>query len=248
MKKILITFLFTVTICLPSKLSAQEKEASTVIMNKVMNELKKPANSVDKAGEPNIKTIQPDGSWKGIAYKDKTIAGWLPAKHLINLETLIQAYIEKTSRYYGDEKLFGQISGAFQYWYDIDPKSNNWWHNEIATPQALGEMLILMRYGKKQLSPELEHQLIERMKRGDIAKQTGANKTDIALHIFYRALLTNDNDLLKFSVDQLFEPIKLVYYKEGIQYDYAYLQHGPQLQISSYGLVFITGVLKMAIS
>ena len=92
----------------------------------------------------------------------------------------------------------------------------------------------------------LELDLMERMKRGDPEKQTGANKTDIALHYFYRALLSNDHALLANSVQQLFDPIKLVSGKEGLQYDYAYLQHGPQLQISSYGAVFINGVLKLA--
>jgi len=246
MKKLLISYLFILTISLPLAAVAQQTEEAKTIMDRVMNDLKNPTKSINAAAELSIKTIQPNGSWKDISYNDKTIAGWLPKEHLTNLANLVQTYTEKTSPNYGDEKLLGQITKAFQYWYDKDPKSKNWWHNEIATPQALGEMLIMMRYGKQPLNPKLEQKLIERMKRGDISKQAGANKTDIALHYFYRALLTNDDTLLKFSITQLFEPIKIVSNKEGIQVDYSYLQHGPQLQISSYGLVFITGVMKMA--
>lgn len=246
MKKPAISCLLFLLICLPFILQAQQPETIKIIMDRVMNDLKKPAKSVDAAAETNLKNIQPDGSWKGIDYQNKEISLWQPARHLANLETLIQAYVGKESRYYGDEKLLNLIAKSFQYWYESDPKSNNWWHNEIATPQALGEMLILMRYGKQPLAAQLEQKLLVRMNRGDINKQTGANKADVALHYFYRALLTNNQELLQLSVAELFEPIQLVYQKEGIQYDFSYLQHGPQLQISSYGLVFIIGVLKMA--
>ena len=247
MKKLLIAFLFTLSIIYwPGTVHAQQTKVTQMIMDRITNDLKRPVKSVDNAAALNSKTMQPDGSWKNIPYQDKEITKWQPNKHLVNLESMIQAYINKESRYFADEKLFEQISHAFQYWYQVDPKSNNWWHNEIATPQALGEMLIMMRNGKKQLDARLEQQLIERMKRGDLAKQTGANKTDVALHYFYRGLLTDNAELLRFSTTQLFEPIALVHGKEGLQYDYSYLQHGPQLQISSYGAVFITGVLKLA--
>ncbi len=246
MNKLLNTGLLFLWMCLPNVIRAQQTETTKLIMDRIINDLKRPAKSVDVAAAVSLKTIQADGSWKDIPYQDKEITKWQPARHLVNLENLIQAYVGKESRYFEDEKVFDGIGRSFQYWYDHDPKSSNWWHNEIATPQALGEMLIMMRYGKEHLDVNLENKLIERMKRGDIEKQTGANKTDVALHYFYRALLTNNQDLLRFSTAQLFEPIQLVYRKEGLQYDYSYLQHGPQLQISSYGSVFITGVLKLA--
>jgi len=247
MKKLLIACLLTLFIVYRSDSAfSQQTEVSQMIMERIINDLKRPSKSVDNTAMLNSKTMQADGSWKNIPYQNKEITKWEPNKHLVNLESMIQAYINTESRYFADEKLFEQISLAFQYWYQADPKSNNWWHNEIATPQALGEMLIMMRMGKKKLDAGLEQQLIERMKRGDITKQTGANKTDVALHYFYRGLLTGNNELLRFSTTQLFEPIDFVHDKEGLQYDYSYLQHGPQLQISSYGAVFITGVLKLA--
>ncbi|SES02615.1 chondroitinase-AC [Pedobacter rhizosphaerae] len=246
MKKLLFSCLLFISIGLPLSIHAQLSETTKVIMDRVMSDLKKPVKSIEKSAELNLKNIQANGSWKDIPYQDKEITRWQPFRHLVNLESLIQTYITKESPYFGNEKVFESISLAFQYWYDSDPKSSNWWHNEIATPQALGEMLIMMRYGKQQLDTKLAERIIERMKRGDIQKQTGANKTDVALHYFYRGLLTDNEELLRFATAQLFEPIQLVYHKEGLQYDYSYLQHGPQLQISSYGSVFITGVLKLA--
>lgn len=246
MKKLILIYVLLLTIFAGQPLLAQQENINEIIMGRILADLKSPLKVIDKAAEKNFVKLQSDGSWKDIDYTDKTITKWQPGDHLVRVQQLIQAYIEKKSRYYGDEKMFAGITNAFRFWYEADPKSSNWWHNEIATPQALGELLIMMRYGNKKLDAGLQAKLIERMKRGDVETKTGANKTDIALHYFYRALLTNDKHLLDKSVTELFYPVQLVYQKEGLQYDYAYLQHGLQLQISSYGAVFITGVIKLA--
>ncbi|MDH7461765.1 polysaccharide lyase 8 family protein [Chitinophagaceae bacterium 26-R-25] len=191
-----------------------------------------------------LRSIQPNGKWNDVDYTDRTIAKWKPAAHLEHLRVLVNAYVAEGAMY-GDS-LYNAIQHAFEYWYSVDPKSANWWHNEIGAPQDLGELLIGMRYAKKQIPQSLEDSLLQRMKRGDVFKQTGANKTDVALHYFYRALLTSDTALFSLAVSQIFEPLTLVHYKEGLQYDYSYLQHGPQLQISSYGNVFLTGIVGMA--
>ena len=245
MKKILLTGVLAVMMLSPRLAAAQQNEAAGLIMQRIVLDLRKPVLAVDKSAEKNLATIQANGSWKGIDYAANTITNWQPGEHLLKVENLAQAYVTKDSRFFSNEEVLQDISKALKYWYDQDPKSSNWWHNEIATPQALGEILILLRNGESRIPADLEAMLIERMKRGDPEKQTGANKTDIALHYFYRALLTADQALLATSTAELFDPIKLVHYKEGLQYDFSYLQHGPQLQISSYGLVFITGVLKM---
>lgn len=193
-----------------------------------------------------LATIKADGSWPSVDYASKAITIWPPTEHLENLQTLIIAYITKNSGFYADEKVFEHINHAFQYWYNLDPKSDNWWFNEINSPQILGESLIMMSRGEKKLDKELQQKLIERMKRGNPVKQAGANKTDIALHYFYRALLTEDDSLLTFSLKEFFSPVRLVYKQEGLQYDNSYMQHGPHLYIAGYGAVFINGVFQVA--
>ncbi|WP_316813104.1 chondroitinase-AC [Pedobacter heparinus] len=245
MKKLILIYILLHSVSAYQPVFAQQSNTNEVIMDRILADLKSPLRFIDRAAEKSFVALQDDGSWKDIDYTARTIAKWQPGDHLLRVQQLIQAYIEKKSRYYGDEKMFAGITRALDFWYSADPKSSNWWHNEIATPQALGELLIMMRYGARKLDLALQAKLIERMKRGDVEAKAGANKTDIALHYFYRALLTNNKPLLDKSVEELFYPVQLVYQKEGVQYDYAYLQHGPQLQISSYGAVFITGVLKL---
>jgi len=113
-------------------------------------------------------------------------------------------------------------------------------------PQHLGEVLITLRQNNNSLPPALESSLIDRMKRGDIYRQTGANKLDVATHYIYRAALTADEGLMDLAVKEVFQPISFTN-QEGVQYDYSFMQHGKQLQISSYGSVFLHGELKVAI-
>lgn len=221
-----------------------DKVYQTITDRVVEDLINKPSNP--KVIAETFASIRPDGSWTGIDYSSKSITIWAPTEHLVKLQTLVRAYINKKSSFYADDKAFTQISNAFQYWYTLDPTSANWWFNEIDTPRYLGELLIMMNYGEKKLDKGLQQQLIERMKRGNPEKQAGANKTDIALHFFYRALLTEDDALLSLAVKELFSPVRLVNNAEGLQYDNSYMQHGAQLYIAGYGEAFINGVFKTA--
>lgn len=233
-------------VLLPAALKAQKQPFET-IMSRVFED--NAVNKPKQADAPSIKLFgkwKEDGSWSDINYQAKDITKWQPSEHLDRLKTIINAYTDKSSTFYGNPQIFAKIQHALEYWYNQDPKSDNWWHNEIDVPQKIGELLISLRYGTQKLPKALESELVERMKRGSAEEKTGANKTDIALHYLYRALLTEDKDLLKLSLDQLFEPVALVDGAEGLQYDYSYLQHGPQLYISGYGAVYLTGIVKVS--
>nr|WP_294896694.1 chondroitinase-AC [uncultured Pedobacter sp.] len=245
MKKLLLTIFCTNCLFAMASL-AQTISPFETIMNKVYQDVSEEKSNPDKSTKEYLATLKEDGSWADIDYKSTAITVWEPSVHLDRITNLLQAYTNKTSSLYNDKNLFGAIVKGLQFWYKTDAKSDNWWHNEISVPQKLGVLLIIANYGKSKLPDDLKTGLLERMKRGFPDKRTGANKTDIATHYFYRALLTEDVKLLSFSLDQLFEPVQLVDGEEGLQYDFSYLQHGPQLYISGYGEVFIAGVLKVA--
>ncbi|MGV3545782.1 MAG: polysaccharide lyase 8 family protein [Pedobacter sp.] len=241
------TYAIIVTlVMLPVLLRAQATYPFGTILKKVYTDQSKKPNNVIKPADAALKSMKEDGTWDDIKYDDKTATLWNAAEHLIRVTDLIQAYSANESSYRNNEAVYKAIVNSLQAWYIKDPKSGNWWHNEINIPQRLGVALILMRYANQQLPEELENKLIERMKRGDMVSKTGANKTDIAMHYFYRALLTEDKALLAESLTEFFKPVNLVDGEEGLQHDFSYLQHGPQLYISGYGNVFLTGVAKIA--
>lgn len=243
-KSVLIIFFLA---CLSPALSwAQATYPFGTIMNRVFDDVAKGGKTAEKAAKINLDTLKQDGSWAGIDYKATDITRWDPANHLNKISPMLLAYASKESALYGDKTLYDGIVKALTFWYKTDAKSDNWWHNEISVPQKLGVLLIIASYGETKLPADLKTGLLNRMKRGVPEDKTGANKTDIAMHYFYRALLTEDTTLLASSLNQLFEPVQLVNGEEGLQHDLSYLQHGPQLYISGYGAVFISGVLRIA--
>src|SRR5690606_4071843 len=102
-------------------------------------------NKPKQADAPSIKLFgkwKEDGSWSDINYQAKDITKWQPSEHLDRLKTIINAYTDKSSTFYGNPQIFAKIQHALEYWYNQDPKSDNWWHNEIDVPQKIGELLI----------------------------------------------------------------------------------------------------------
>ncbi|WAC40718.1 polysaccharide lyase 8 family protein [Pedobacter sp. SL55] len=230
----------------PTLSYAQATYPFGTILKKVYADQGKNANNVNKPAQTDFESIRTDGSWADVNYEDKSTTAWLPVKHLEKVSDLVYAYSTAGSAFYQNEKVYQAIVNALKLWYAKDPKSSNWWHNEISVPQKLGLLLVIMTSAAQQLPDDLQSQLIERMKRGDMVSKTGANKTDIAMHYFYRALLTEDTKLLAESLTEFFKPVSLVEGEEGLQHDFSYLQHGPQLYIGGYGNVFLGGVIKIA--
>ena len=188
---------------------------------------------------------KPDGSWSDLNYSDSSITAWKPGDHLERLKSFAIALTKAGGFYENSPALKVAIIKGLRFWYAKDPQSKNWWHNEIASPQTLGEILVLMQQKPGLLPPGLKDSILNRMNRGNMFEKTGANKLDIALHNLYRACVSQDKELMQDAVSQSFEPIRITT-KEGIQQDMSYVQHGPQLQISSYGLVFLGGSYKVA--
>lgn len=225
---------------------AQQKDFDTVTRRVVKSLLKQ--EDVLKLAKPVAKALndmQPNGTWVDVDYKDKAVAIWSPAGHLNRAQSFALAYASHQDNTAPHKVLYVAIVKALQAWNRIDPKCNNWWYNEIYCPQLLGQIMLLMQ-SSKSLPVSLQDSLLLKMNRGNMYKQTGANKLDVALHNMYRALLTRDVTLMDSAISQCFQPVALTTANEGLMYDYSYLQHGRQLQIASYGSVFLVGEYRVA--
>lgn len=198
-----------------------------------------------------LSILNEDGSFPDIDYNNNAQTNWNPLAHLDRMKYMVLSYTIPASQYYGSDLLYSKIQKMFEFWYNKHPLSSNWYNQQIACPQRVGVMLILMRSGNKQLPKELEHKLLERMRteggRPDQSgsQGTGANKLDIATHWVYRGCLTQDEAVLSFGAEQVYYPLFLTT-GEGLQHDYSYQQHGNQIHIGAYGFVFVDGISSIA--
>lgn len=205
------------------------------------------ANNVVK----HLVTLSSKGDFSDVDYTDVAITKWKPIAHLNKVRDMIFAYTKSDSNLFEDKDIYSNIVSALEFWYTTNPKSKNWWFNQIAVPKVLGLSLIQMRKGKEKLPADLEQRLVERMAEnaGDMDRHVGANLTDIATDYFYRACLMKDKKALDRAIDSAFEPLKLVAGAgEGIKYDYSFHQHGSQLYIGGYSEELIKGVIDFALN
>ncbi len=227
------------------------EEIFSIINERVREDIKSSSiNSVHKL-DNDISDLLPlyqeDGSFSGIDYSNTARSGWLPVNHLTYILQMSLGYTTDSSSYYQNKDLKNKIEKGLFFWYNKNPRSNNWWHNEIGAPQRLGKILLLLEVGQEELSRDLFNKFILRMATecGNPHKQAGANKIDVAIHYMYRACLTKDEQLMNEAISEIFTPLSYTT-KEGIQYDNSYMQHGPQLYIGGYGTATINGITNIA--
>ena len=201
-------------------------------------------NGIDKNTKHWIESIDTNGNWHDIKYTNYEKTNWSPQSHLNRMLDMTHAYTNKKSIYFNNNELGEKIVQGLSYWVQKAPYSTNWWFNDIAVPQSLGKILILLE-GSNLIKEPLKNNAIRLMIRGNLKEMTGANKADIALHYLMRGMLTGNEILIKSTSESVFSEIKMTE-EEGIQIDNSYHQHGHQLYISGYGDVFIESMLAIA--
>lgn len=133
---LIVLFFATIT------LSAAKSGIET-IKERVVNEILEPTVS-DPEIELLLDTIREDGTWPGIDYEDVSREGFLHMVHLSNMVSLARAYKTKASKFYKKRKVKEAITLALNNWADHDYISDNWWHNQIGTPNNLVMLMLII--------------------------------------------------------------------------------------------------------
>lgn len=224
-----------------------ERDGYEVILGRMQQELLQDVKveRQDSLVERLVGTLRRDGQWEDIDYACRFRTNWEPLEHLNRVYDCAVAYVHPESRFCGNDTLFAAIGDALTYWMQRKPRSHNWWFNDIALPQQLGDLLVVLQRGEKVLPDALQQGLFRLMALPQPEKQTGANKLDVALHYLQRACLTKDSSLMRRTVAQVLIPLQQTT-AEGLQADGAYHQHGNQMYIGGYGAVFIGCITRIA--
>lgn len=112
-----------------------------------------------------VETLQPDGSWPDIDYIDTTRTAFQHAQHLSNMLTLSIAYKKKDAFYKGNKQVGKAIHQALSFWLANDFLCENWWWNQIGTPNTMVSMLLIL---DKDLSSDESGRMLKIAERGNI--------------------------------------------------------------------------------
>ncbi|MBK1442027.1 alginate lyase family protein [Parapedobacter sp. ISTM3] len=120
-----------------------EKDFLTIRERLVATLLAAPVTSVQVEGI--ITEMTDDGIWPSINYRDTSKTGFEHRIHLENLLTMAKAYHQGGGKYNHDARVLEAFKKAFGHWLRKDYRCENWWWNEIGTPSAMANILLLMR-------------------------------------------------------------------------------------------------------
>lgn len=183
----------------------------------------------DEELEEMLSLLRPDGSWTDIDYSDRKRSGWEPMKHALRLHRLSIRYAKT-----GDETILDAIHRAMAWWFDTEPVCTNWWYNEIGIPREMGPAFLLL---KDRMTPGELSGAVKVMDKSTLS-MTGQNKVWLAGNVLIKGLLLDDEALVRQARDSIVSEIFISDSVEGLQKDFSFHQHGPQLQFGNYGLSF----------
>lgn len=187
----------------------------------------------------HMQTLHEKGFWPDINYASQERGAWAPATHLSRMLTLAQAYRLSGAEFYNDKQLGDKIHRALNYWLDKDLICPNWWYPEIGVPMRLAPTLFLM---EAELSEEQKEKAIKILDRAEMG-MTGQNKVWLAGNVLMKSLLLRDTATIPKAAQSIQEELRAGE-GEGIQPDWSFHQHGPQLQFGNYGLSYVSSMIQ----
>jgi len=114
-----------------------------VVRRRVIDELLEPTVD-DQEISGLMEALHSDGYWPDIDYVDTTRTAFEHSVHLSNMVTMGRAFKKSESDYYQDQSLKQAIWRALDFWIENDFIGENWWNNQIGTPQRIGDLLLIM--------------------------------------------------------------------------------------------------------
>lgn len=143
MKYRLLSFTIFFFISSFKQAGAQTDTDLETIRNRFIQEiLDKPVDEAKVAKA--IKTLDTNGSWPDINYQDVSRTGFENRVHLENMVEMSRAYKKEGNPYTGNPPLKQAILKALDYWLQNDFICDNWWWNQIGTPERMVHLLLLM--------------------------------------------------------------------------------------------------------
>lgn len=176
--------------------------------------------------EEFAKTMSPDGSWGDLDYEGATMPFWKCIRHFARLN-----YLAFSGKY--DDLVIKGLN----FWYLKERKDTNWWWNDIGIQLDLAVCGILL---KDKFDGDLKRKVAETFNDSISDHWTGTNRAWLAQNVIVRGIITGDTSLIDKGKKYLEDNVYISKEgEEGIQPDFAFAQHGPQLYNNGYGRAFI---------
>lgn len=194
-----------------------------IIKKRVLESLtESPVN--DESVENLVNSLQANGTWPGIDYQDVSREGFQHSRHSANLVTLARAYNSRLSKFHKNRKVKNALELALKNWVDHDYICDNWWNNQIGTPNDLVHVMLLVG---DQISEDLVEKAQPIIGRAHIdapGARPGGDRIKIAGIQAKNMLFIGDRETFDKVIEVIENEIKYVEWI-GSNYGYTYRLH-----------------------
>ncbi len=217
-----------------------------VMLDRAVDFYKKSFNP--EALEPScsiwVKSQNPNGKWDDCLY-GATASGAINGSNyaLRRIHWIAQCLVNESSEYYQDPEFKTAIVNGLDFWINSKTTNPNWWFATIGFPNLTGIIATLITSIQPFYTEEWWLKVLNSMGRYKATSYDGANALDITLNVTLRAMVQQDatstSEVItaKNYVDRIMG--------DNFMTDGMYVDHGIQIQISSYGEVFCKSIMLL---
>lgn len=200
--------LFAIALLVLVSFSSSKAQDIQIIKKRVVGDLLEPLVN-NSAITQLVRSIRPDGTWPGINYKNVSRTGFQHKDHLENMLALARSYKKPGSRFLGDPAVKKTFSAALDFWLANDFRCDNWWWNEMGTPNLMINTLLVMDSSltEKQRTDGLK--IARRANLETFGARPGGDLMPIAGMLGKQALFTNNPDTLQRVIKVMAAEIKI---------------------------------------
>jgi hypothetical protein len=200
-------------------------------------------------------TLLPNKTWPDINYDDPGDRSvWLTFSHITRVVTMCAAVSNPASPAFNASGIIGPIRNALAFWLEMDFQNDNWWFNMIGVPQQVSGAFLMLQVTPGAVSGGFPspwdvtrgYTIMYRAQWWNASLGyivDGANLAWMMQVQLVRGVLPAAVNMtaLNQGFARLWQEAKVVNrttdfaLAEGVQADWSYAFHGPQLQIASYG-------------
>ncbi|MDR1153601.1 MAG: polysaccharide lyase beta-sandwich domain-containing protein [Bacteroidales bacterium] len=243
-----ITFIFALLIASPATRSyASPSPDIEIIRGRIVAALMAPPVN-DARVKELMSTLRRDGTWPGIDYDNVSREAFGHSQHLSNMVQMSRAYGKKGSALKGGKELKNAVYLALDYWLAHDFICENWWWNEIGTPDALTSVLLIMDKDLSQTQIDKASAITARSHINAQGARQSGDRIKIAGIQAKNALFRRDAATFEMLVKVIEGEIRFVPADQrGMQYDYSFHHRDDHVNNTlSYGLGYADAFAEWA--
>jgi chondroitin AC lyase len=193
-----------------------------------------------------MESVLTDGKWPGIDYVDVTRIGFQHTQHLNNMVTLCRAYKKEGSQLKGDPRLKKVIDISLNFWLANDFICDNWWNNQIGTPDQFVKILLIL---DDDLTDDQRTRSVAIAYRANLSAsgaRPSGDRIKIAGILAKNALFQRNDSLFDSTIKVIAGEIKFST-GPGLQYDYSFHHRTDRVTSTlSYGMGYADAFAEWA--